>query len=188
MKYKPEINIYGIDSFFKCGIESVLNDIPLNMPVRNGLLIPKIDIWIISQKSLTDVLPFVKRPTPTIPSMVFCSERCQRLLLGNPNDRNLCLFDLDTSIVRLKQELPKILEMLSLTGRFDCNKGLQNELSRMEKETMRHLSMGFTPHRVAQLTHKSVKTISTHKRNSMKRLGVTSSQELMMKVKILGLY
>ncbi|ERK15542.1 hypothetical protein L580_3187 [Serratia fonticola AU-P3(3)] len=48
--------------------------------------------------------------------------------------------------------------------------------------------MGHSPHRVAQLTHKSVKTISTHKRNSMKRLGVLSNQELMMKVKILGLH
>ncbi|MBC3249720.1 hypothetical protein BFS14_10770 [Serratia fonticola] len=188
MKYKPAINIYGVDSFFKYGVESVLADIPLRMPLELGQAIPQIDIWIISQKCLTDVLPFVNRPKPKTPSIVFCSERCQRLLQGTPTDWSVCLFDLDITITRLKQELQKKLSMLFLMGRFDINSPPMLNLSEMERETVRHLSMGHSPHRVAQLTHKSVKTISTHKRNSMKRLGVLSNQELMMKVKILGLH
>lgn len=71
MKYKPAINIYGVDSFFKYGVESVLADIPLRMPLEPGQAIPQIDIWIISQKCLTDVLPFVNRPKPKTPSIVF---------------------------------------------------------------------------------------------------------------------
>lgn len=188
MKYMPTINIYGVDSFFKHGIESVLADIPIRLPLEQMQGIPQIDIWVISQKCLTDVLPFVNRPAPRIPSIVFCSERCQRLLQGPPIDWTICLFGLDIPIVRFKQELPLKLAMLWLTGRFDTNRNPEHHLSTMEMETVRHLSMGYSPHRVAQLTHKSVKTISTHKRNSMRRLGVSSNQELMMKVKILGLH
>jgi DNA-binding CsgD family transcriptional regulator len=188
MKYRPAINIYGADSFFKYGVESVLANIPLLMPLEPEQAIPQIDIWVISQKCLTDMLPFVNRPTPKTPNIVFCSERCQRLLQGTPTDWNVCLFDLDITITRLKQELYKKLSMLFLIGRFDVNCPPQLNLSEKERETVRHLSMGHSPYRVAQLTHKSVKTISAHKRNSMKRLGVFSNQELMMKVKILGLH
>ncbi|HGM5490412.1 TPA: helix-turn-helix transcriptional regulator [Serratia fonticola] len=188
MKYKPAINIYGIDSFFKLGVERALADISLSISVEQQQAMPQFDIWIISQKCLTDVLPFVNRPAPRIPSIVFCSERCQRLLQGTPIDWTVCLFGLDIPIARFKQELPKKLAMLLLTGRFDIYRNPQLHLSNMEIETVRHLSMGYSPHRVAQLTHKSVKTVSTHKRNSMKRLGVSSNQELMMKVKILGLH
>ena len=188
MKYMPTINIYGVDSFFKHGIESILADIQLRMPFEQKQVIPQIDIWIISQKCLTDVLPFVNRPAPRVPSIVFCSERCQRLLQGTPIDWTVCLFGLDISIARFKKELPQKIAILLLTGRFDIHRNPQLHLSTMEIETVRHLSMGYSPHRVAQLTHKSVKTISTHKRNSMKRLGVSSNQELMMKVKILGLH
>ena len=188
MEYKPTITIYGVDSFFKYGVESLLADIALLMPLEPGQVIPQVDIWVISQKCLTDVLPFVNRPAPRIPSIVFCSDRCQRLLRGTPIDWTVCLFDLDIPIARFKQELPEKLATLFLTDRFDINKNPQINLSEMERETVRHLSMGYSPHRVAQLTHKSVKTISTHKRNSMKRLGVFSNQELMMKVKILGLH
>jgi DNA-binding CsgD family transcriptional regulator len=188
MKYKPGINIYGVDSFFKHGVESVLADIPLRTPLESGQTIPQIDIWVISQKCLTDVLPFVKRPAPRRPCIVFCSERCQRLLQAPPLDWTVCLFDLDITIARFKKELQKKLSMLLLMGRFDINSPPQLYLTKIERETVRHLSMGYSPHRVAQLTHKSVKTISTHKRNSMKRLGVFSDQELMMKVKILGLH
>ncbi|MGF6193332.1 helix-turn-helix transcriptional regulator, partial [Serratia sp. 2723] len=187
MKYKPAFNIYGVDSFFKYGVEGVLADTPLCMPLESGQTIPQIDIWIISQKCLTDVLPFVNRAAPWRPCIVFCSERCQRLLQDHPIDRTVCLFDLDITIARFKQELQEKLSTLLLTGRFDVNSPPLLYLSEIEMETMRHLSMGFSQHRVAQLTNKSVKTISAHKRNSMKRLGVFSNQELMLKVKILGL-
>ncbi|MFV9063886.1 LuxR C-terminal-related transcriptional regulator [Serratia fonticola] len=188
MKYKPVINIYGVDSFFKYGVESVLADIPLRMPLEPGQKIPQIDIWIISQKCLTNVLPFVNRSAPKRPCIVFCSDRCQRLLQDPPIDWTVCLLDLDIPVAKLEQELSKKLSTLLLMGRFDENTTPQLYLSEIERETVRHLSMGYSPHRVAQLTHKSVKTISTHKRNSMKRLGVFSNQELMMKVKILGLH
>lgn len=188
MNNNPAVITHSVDSFFKYGIESVLADISLEIPSEQRLVIPQVDIWVISQKSLTDVLPFVNRADPKIPSIVFCSERCQRLLQDSPVDWTICLFDLDITIDQLKKELPKKISTLLLMGKFDISPTTKLCLSSMERETVRHLSMGYSPHRVAQLTHKSVKTVSTHKRNSMRRLGVSSNQELMMKVKILGLH
>lgn len=180
------INKYGADSFFIRGVEAALLEMGANLPHQRGDKTIQVNIWVISQKNLTDILPFVNRPDPKVPSIVFCSERCQCLLQDNPLDCNICFFDLDIEVDRLKKELPNRLTTLFMTGAFNCNIHTSPVLSSAERETVRRLSMGLSPSGVAKLTNRSVKTISTHKRNSMKRLGVVSNQELILKARILN--
>ncbi|HHQ4738550.1 response regulator [Aeromonas veronii] len=63
-----------------------------------------------------------------------------------------------------------------------------NPLTPKESEVVRLLASGMSVTQVAKYLHRSVKTISTQKKNAMARLGITSDSALFEYAKIHGLY
>lgn len=63
-----------------------------------------------------------------------------------------------------------------------------NPLTPKESEVVRLLASGMSVTQVAEYLHRSVKTISTQKKNAMARLGITSDSALFEYAKIYGLY
>lgn len=87
------------------------------------------------------------------------------------------------SLEQMRKEM-----VMALAGGNVCNSVIpqpnknigsdMGKLTRCERNVLNHLLAGLSPTEIAALCHRSIKTISAHKCNGMRKLGVNSDAEL----------
>lgn len=183
------INIFGQDAFFVRGVHSIINKLIRSVAVNvsGSIYIP--DIWVFSDSTMADVLPFVRQLRSDASYIIFGNERCCRLFDNVPNVNVLCFIEVDASVIETEKVLREHLEPL-LVSRGKKNVpaiSIENPvLSASEIKVIRLFSLGLSLGRIAELYDLSIKTISAHKRMAMRRLDVKSDQELILKSLLLG--
>lgn len=183
------INIFGQDAFFVKGLHSIINKLIRNVAVniRGSIYIP--DVWVFSDSTMADVLPFVRQLRSDASYIIFGNERCGRLFDKVPNVNVLCFIEVDASVMETEKVLREYLEPLFVSRGKNVAPVVSMKshvLSESEMKVIRLFSLGLSLGKIAELYELSIKTISAYKRMAMRRLGVKSDQELILKSLLLG--
>ncbi|TBM28333.1 helix-turn-helix transcriptional regulator [Hafnia paralvei] len=148
------------------------------------LVIP--NILVISGKCLFDVFQFIGNIELNQPCFIFCNKNQTRILRGI-SGLNYCVFFLvDDSVETASIKIRKALHSLQKRSLFDV--AYTNEtpsLTSSEVKITRLLSDGCSCRVIQDITNFSDKAVSYYKRSSMNKLNVLSTQELIIKFRVL---
>lgn len=177
---KASYQIYSQDAFLTIGISSLLNSI-LSMDI--SFKDKKLNILLISNTSLLNMAHFCHGLDPEKPYFFIGSVAAWRMLNGTGILKLEGFIDISKSLNELKYELYFMLQ----GGRVFNAYPIQKEkiiLSPCERFVLRYIASGMPAALIAKRLGLSVKTISSQKRSMMKKLCVSSNQQLVIKAQM----
>ena len=172
--------IYSQDAFLTVGISSLLDSIlSMNISFKDK----KLNILLISNISLLNIAHFCHGLDPKKTYFVIGSAAAWDMINGTGIMKLEGFIDISKSLNELKYELYFMLK----GGREFNTYPIQAEkvtLSPCERFVLRYISSGMPAASIAKRLGLSVKTISSQKRSMMKKLNVSSNQQLLIKARM----
>lgn len=169
--------IYSQDVFLTVGISSLLDSIlSMNISFKDK----KLNILLISNISLLNIAHFCHSLDPKKTYFVIGSAAAWDMINGTGIMKLEGFIDISKPLNELEHEL---YFMLSRDQRINTYP-MQTEkiiLSPCERFVLRYISSGMPAASIAKRLGLSVKTISSQKRSMMKKLNVSSNQQLLIK-------
>ncbi|CAI2040434.1 Transcriptional activator protein BglJ [Serratia fonticola] len=124
---------------------------------------PTLNVVVYTEsRNVADLLPLMLHRKFSLITQRDLNEKIRHDLLPVLAGYKVCTPTIKNSAECLKQNTKKRLDALS------C----------MEREVLNYLFAGFSVKNIATLKNRSIKTISAHKRNSMRKLGACNNAEL----------
>lgn len=174
---KASYRIYSQDAFLSIGISSLLDSIlSMNILFKEK----KLNILLISNISLLNIAHFCHDLDPKKTYFVIGSATAWDMINGTGIMKLEGFIDISKSLNELKYELYFMLK----GGREFNPYHIQTEkiiLSPSERFVLRYIASGMPAASIAKRLGLSVKTISSQKRSMMKKLNVSSNQQLLIK-------
>ncbi|WNN54798.1 helix-turn-helix transcriptional regulator (plasmid) [Hafnia alvei] len=172
--------IYSQDAFLTVGISSLLDSIlSMNISFKDK----KLNILLISNISLLNIAQFCHSLDHKKTYFVIGSAAAWDMINGTGIMKLEGFIDISKSLNELKHELYFMLK----GGREFNTYPIQTEkiiLSPCERFVLRYISSGMPAASIAKRLGLSVKTISSQKRSMMKKLNVSSNQQLLIKARM----
>lgn len=172
--------IYSQDAFLTVGISSLLDSIlSMNISFKDK----KLNILLISNISLLNIAHFCHGLDLKKTYFVIGSATAWDMINGTGIMKLEGFIDISKSLNELEHELYFMLK----GGRAINVHPIQTEkiiLSPREHFVLRYISSGMSASLIAKRLGLSVKTISSQKRSMMKKLNVSSNQQLLIKARM----
>lgn len=174
--------IFSDDVFISIAISSLLNEICLK---NNELNNKKINVLVISKASLLSLPNIYRNLSKRKRYAIISSQFIFTILNETSNQLKVdCFIDIDDTVENIKHQLLMYSKGIS-SNKLLTNTTEQRLLSYREMFVLRYISIGMTPSFIARLSGVSVKTISSQKRNIMKKLCVSNNQQLFIKSQLI---
>jgi len=172
--------IYSQDVFLTVGISSLLDSI---LSMNTLFESKKFHILLISNLSLLSLAQFCQNLDPEKTYFVIGSAAAWSLLNGTGALKLKGFIDISKSVSEIKYELYFMLKGIKVPNSTPINTE-KTVLSPCECLVLKYISSGMTAASIARRLGLSVKTISSQKRSVMKKLCVSSNQQLLIKARI----
>ena len=182
MIIKPIVNIHCEDNYYTRGIYALVNKIIGENPFRLMANFTLPEFWVFSEGSMTQLLPFARSYKKGSSYIVFCNQSCQRVLENIPGLNIVCFIRIDTCCINAETILRDNLKAFVSEQHSKEQPELETEmLTPPQKRVIELIAKGYQPRQISELCEMSIKGVSFHKRDAMRRLGVTNNQELIIK-------
>ncbi|MFV8979234.1 helix-turn-helix transcriptional regulator [Serratia fonticola] len=170
------IKIHSDNSFAKIALQSILDEIHFT-PTHDSA----IDIYCFCHKNIINSDIINIDITPTSNCIIIGRKNILNYFSSSENERNHLLIDIQLKAKELKEKLISLLCKPPQTSY--C---LRPTFTLTEKELsiMKHIAKGLPIPEIARMKKVSIKTVSTHKRNAMKKMNARTTQIMLVKYKI----
>ncbi|KAF1366718.1 helix-turn-helix transcriptional regulator [Yokenella regensburgei] len=172
--------IYSQDAFLTVGISSLLDSIlSMNILFESK----KFHILLVSNIFLLNLTQLCKKLDANERYFIIGCMAAWRLLNGSGALILKGFIDISKSVIEIKHDLHFMLKGIK-TPNSTSIKAEKTALSPCERLVLKYISSGMTAASIARRLGLSVKTISSQKRNVMKKLCVSNNQQLLIKAQI----
>jgi len=174
-------HIYGSNFFLRAGVVALLEKIFTD---NSELECKNYYFLLFSDLSLTDI-PYCCRYIDKSKSYIVVGDLKLKPLLYGINHLKIDGFvSISLPLAAMHSELFRLIKNKE-ARRTPFARRLSAHLTFSERNILRYISKGLTPASIATWTGVSVKTVSTHKRNIMRKLNVSTNQQLYIKALLL---
>jgi len=170
------IKIHCDNTFAKIALQSMIDEIDLTLEHGNT-----IDIYCFSHKNIINSDIINIDFTPTSRCIIIGHEHILNYFHGNNGENNCHLINILINEKEVKMELMYFLHRLSRTC-YSFRPGFA--LTEKEFSIIKHIATGLPIPKIAKIKNISVKTISTHKRNAMRKMNARTTQVMLVKYRI----
>ncbi|WP_279051583.1 LuxR C-terminal-related transcriptional regulator [Cedecea davisae] len=181
-KLKTDIMLYGVDNFFLAGVNFIINEFDFRTSTDDI----KFSVHYFYDTTLVDLLISLKKIKTSDRNVIFCGETTRYLLRTLNLKTNALILSQYISIVEFKEKLISWLCGCNHKTGYLSDLKYNHSLTPIEWKVINFFCYGFQTKDIAFLENIKTKTVSSHKRNAMKKIFAVTNQELYAKFMLLA--